>query len=196
MSSGGSNDGRRRRDRGGATAGFTMVELMVVVVIIGMIASIVTVSWSAILPRESLNAEVRRLSDVIHSARSEAIARSAEYQVVYDLESREYWMLAPFGEKGAYEPEPEERQQLMRHRLPEDLRFHSITIDDEEFDQGEQVFVRFDAVGSSNAHTVVIEQNGDPPARSTIEVLPLTGLIRFHEGIFERELVEDGDFDS
>lgn len=173
-----------------------MIELMVVTAIIGLIASIVTVSWEAILPRESLSAEVRRLSNIIQTARSEAISRSAEYQVVYDLESREYWILPPFGKEGDYEPDPEQREPLMRHRLADDLRFYSIDIDGEQYSADEQVFIRFDAVGSSNAHTVVLEQRSEVPVQSTIEVLPLTGLIRFHQGIFEREALDDGDFDE
>jgi type II secretion system protein H len=185
-----------RRAPGTGRSGFSMVELMVVVAILGLIASIVTVSWEAILPRESLSAEVRRLSNMIQTARSEAISRSAEYQVVYDLGSREYWILPPFGKEGNYEPDPEQREPLMRHQLAEDLRFYSIEIDGDEFSGDEQVFVRFDAVGSSNAHTVVLEQRAEIPVQSTIEVLPLTGLIRFHEGIFEREVLDDGDFDS
>jgi len=173
-----------------------MVELMVVVAIIGVLSGIVTLSWRAILPRESLNAEVRRLSDVIQTARSEAISRSAEYQVVYDLETSTYWLLTPFGEKGEYEPEPERRRRLLQHQLPPDIRFDTITIDGEDFNSGEEVFVRFDAVGSSNAHTIVLAQEGKTTMHRTIEVLPLTGLIRFHDGIFERAPATDGDFEE
>ncbi|MEZ5980608.1 MAG: prepilin-type N-terminal cleavage/methylation domain-containing protein, partial [Planctomycetota bacterium] len=99
----------------GSRSGFTMVELMVVAAIIGLIAGIVTVSWQAILPRETLNAEVRRLSDMIQTARSEAIARSAEYRIVYSQENSKYWLVPPFGEDGEYEPEPEKRRTLFEH---------------------------------------------------------------------------------
>lgn len=179
-----------------ARRGFTMVELMVVIAIIGVMSGVVTLSWRAILPRESLNAEVRRLSDVIQTARSEAISRSAEYRVVYNLETNTYWLLTPFGEKGEYEPEPEKRRPLLRHTLSPEISFDSITIDGESFGDNEEVFVRFDAVGSSNAHTIVLAQEGKNTLHRTIEVLPLTGLIRFHEGIYERDPASDSDFDE
>jgi len=175
--------------------GFTIVELMLVIALIGLIASIVTVSWRALLPYEELNAEVRRLSNLVQTARSEAISRSAEYQVVYDLASNEYWLLPPFGEDGRFEAEPEKRTPILRHRLTPEITFERVTIDGEEFNQDEQLFVRFDAVGSSNAHTVVLKQTGESERWFTIEVLSLTGQIRFHEGIFEREEATDGDFD-
>jgi prepilin-type N-terminal cleavage/methylation domain-containing protein len=184
-----------RRDANGRRRGFTIVELMLVVALIGLIASIVTVSWRAVLPYEELNAEVRRLSNLIQTARSEAISRSSEYQVVYDLGTREYWLLPPFGEDGSFEPEPEKRTPLLRRQLPLEISFESVTIDDERFESNEQVFVRFDAVGSSNAHTVVLKQSGEVERWFTIEILALTGQIRFHEGVFEREEVEDADFE-
>jgi type II secretion system protein H len=183
------------RARVAARAGFTIIELMLVIALIGVIASIVTVSWRAILPYEELNAEVRRLSNLVQTARSEAISRSAEYQIVYDLATNEYWLLPPFGEDGRFEAEPEKRTPILKHRFTPEITFESVTIDGEQFTQDEQLFVRFDAVGSSNAHTVVLKQTGESERWFTIEVLSLTGQIRFHEGIFEREEASDADFD-
>lgn len=186
---------RHTRTRGRAARAFTVLEMVLVVTIIGMIATVVTVSWRAVLPFEELNAEVRRLSNTLQTARTEAIGRSAEYQVEYDLATNEYWILAPFDAEGAYEPDPEKRTKISRHTLHRDIDIDKVTIDDEDFSSDEKVFVRFDAVGSSSAHSIVLKQSGKTERWFTIEVLPLTGQIRFHDGVYEREEAEDADFE-
>ncbi|MEZ5979551.1 MAG: hypothetical protein R3F34_15235, partial [Planctomycetota bacterium] len=84
---------------------------------------------------------------------------------------------------------------LFEHKLEPGISFDRIVIDGDEFAEAEEVFVRFDAVGSSNAHTVVLMQDGKVPRWFTIEVLALTGQIRFHEGEYVREEVDDADFE-
>ena len=69
----------------------------------------------------------------------------------------------------------------------------SVTIDGELYDKGE-VYVNFDALGSTNNHTVVLYQRLFDRS-FTVEVLGLTGLIKFHDGVFEREPAEEPDFD-
>jgi prepilin-type N-terminal cleavage/methylation domain-containing protein len=175
--------------------GFTLVELMVTIVILGLMAGIVSISWERLLPGESLKSAVRVLSSRIHEARTEAIARSMDFRIMYDLENHAYWLQLPYSEEGRYEPNHEDRRNVYYTELPKDLRFDSITIDGVEYSGGpDPVFVRFDPLGASNAHTIVLYQT-NRDRYHTIEVLGLTGAIRFHEGFFEREPPEDRDFD-
>lgn len=175
--------------------GFSLIELMVAVVVIGLIASVVSVSFDRILPGQRLSSAVRGISSRLHSARSEAIARAKEYQVIYNFEQDTYWMLLPFDQEGRFQPDPELRIPVNVTKLQDGIHFHEITIDGRIFNESDlEVFVRFDPLGASNDHTVTLRQE-NPERYSTIEVLGLTGLIRFHEGFFERELPTDNDFE-
>ncbi len=62
-----------------ARGGFTIIELMGVIVIMGLIGTVVMVSWQAIGPNSRLNSAVRNLSEHLASARSEAIARNHDF---------------------------------------------------------------------------------------------------------------------
>lgn len=178
----------------GARAGFSLIELMMAVLVLGLIVSVVSVSFDRILPGQQLNSAVRGISSRLHSARSEAIARAKEYQVVYNLEQDTYWMLLPFDEEGRFQPDPEKRRRVNVTKLQDGVHFHEITIDGKAYNIGDvEVFVRFDPLGASNDHTVTLRQE-NPERYSTVEVLGLTGLIRFHKDFFERDAPTDTDF--
>jgi prepilin-type N-terminal cleavage/methylation domain-containing protein len=175
-------------------SGFTMVEIMVVVVIVGLMAGIVTVSWRSTLPSAQLNSTVRVLSERINGTRADAIARNLEYRIYYDIDNDEYWVETPFAvEGGRLAHGDEERQLLFETKLEPTVSFHEITIDGETYNDG-VVYVRFDPLGASSDHLIVIHQTIFDRYFS-IEVLALTGLVRFHEGLFQREPPRDGDFD-
>ena len=182
-------DGRSRR------AGFSLVELMVVVVILGMMGAVVMVSWEALFPKTKLHAAVRNLSEHLASARSEAISRNAEFQVHYDIDADRYWVRSPYREGGGLAREEDEQRILLNETdLGEaGLDIVQVTIDDQEYLDG-PVYVRFDPLGASSAHTIQLHHEAFD-AWFTLEVLPLTGEIRFHEGIFEREVPREGEFD-
>ena len=181
--------------------GFTLVELMEVVMILGLMITLTAANWRRIVPRAQLNAAVRSLSNVLNGTRSEAIARNAEFRVLYDLDNEAYWVETPYKKTGGLaaeripgEPDPEEdlRGKIDFKELGDGVTFTSIKIDGEDYVDG-QVYVRFTPGGSSSEHTIEL-LHAATNTSYTIEVLALTGLIRFHEGSFEREEVSEEDF--
>jgi Tfp pilus assembly protein FimT len=169
---------------------------MVVVLIIGMVAGIAMVSWQMMLPRQQLNSDVRALAARIQGTRSEAIARNDEFRLYYHLDEDRYWVETPYRVGGGFvmrEVDEEQRLYVFETELSSGVEFVSVTIDDIEYANG-VVFVRFDPLAASSAHTVVLYQELFD-RYFTIEVLALTGLIKFHEGIYERPPAEDADFD-
>jgi Tfp pilus assembly protein FimT len=181
-----------------AAAGFSLIELIGILVILSMLASLTFVTWQAIVPRTELNSTVRALAATLHEARSDAIARNAEFTIEYYFEEtpehpRGYRVVTPFRrEGGGLAAADEERLAHAWQPLPEGIVFRKIVLNGEERLTG-QVIVRFDPLGGASDHSIVLEQVQFENLY-TIEVLALTGLIRFHDGEFTRQAPEEGDF--
>lgn len=173
-------------------AGFTLVELMVVIVILGLVAGVVTVSWQSLMPNQYLNSDVRVLSSRIYSARSDAVARNATFWIWYDIDANSYAIETPFAAGGGFAYTPEQRIWISETNLHDGVELSSITINGETFESG-QVPISFDPLGASVDHQIVLYQSAFE-RWFTIEVVGLTGLIKFHDGYFIREPAEDSDF--
>ncbi len=169
-------------------AGFSLVELMGVIVIIMLIGTMVSISWQAIVPREQLNSDVRSLAAALQGARSNAIARNSEFRLIYDLDNDRYRTMTPYRVGGGLwtmADDQADRQVTTWQELADGVEFSRIVVDGEEYDEGD-IYVRFDPLGTASDHTVTLLHK--PYGNTyTIEVLALTGLIRFHEGEFRRE---------
>lgn len=175
-----------------------MVEMLAVIVIMGLMATLVAINWRAILPKTELNSSVRTLADTLQSTRSEAIARNALFRVQYDLDKHRYRVNTPFkaglnGQPGGLAATEEERLSLPWSALPGSVRFSKIQIDGVDYTQG-LVYVRFDPLGAASGHTITLVQK---PTDNyyTIEVQGLTGLIDYHEGTFVRQPPREQDFE-
>jgi general secretion pathway protein H len=174
-------------------AGFTLAEMMAVLVIIGLAVGIASLSWQKILPHETLGAEVRELNAILHATRSEAIARNAEFRIQYDIDEDWYRIETPFTDDGRLAVADQERIRLPEHQLADGIEIVEVVIDDEAYTDG-QVRVFFQPSGTASDHTIVLRQELSNQEH-TIEVLALTGLIRFHEGIFRREPPKESEFE-
>jgi prepilin-type N-terminal cleavage/methylation domain-containing protein len=177
-------------------AGFTLVELMVVVIILGLIGGVALTSWASLLPNQRFNTAVRNLSEVLYDSRSRAIAQNREYRIQYDLEEDVYRVRTPFTLEGggfATTENDDERQWIRVTDLGEmGIDIVQVTIDDRKFQDG-QVDVIFYPLGASSYHTIHLRQTLFE-REFTLELLPLTGEIRLHDGPFERDPVDEGDF--
>lgn len=162
--------------------------------IIAMVSGVAYVSWQALIPNQKLNSAVRELSDVLYGTRAEAIARNREFRIYYDLDAETYRVRTPYREGGGYAVADDEPHLWVddANLAEAGLTIESVTIDDRVYTDG-VVYVRFDPLGASSYHVIVLRQ--ELFDRSfTIEVLPITGEIRFHDGYYERDQAEERDF--
>jgi Tfp pilus assembly protein FimT len=172
---------------------------MLVLVTLGLLATVVYVSWEALLPRTRLNTAVRQLAATIQETRSDAISRGVPFEIEYYFEADEthplgYRVVTPFraGGEGGLAAWDEDRLALEWTRLPDGVEFQSITVNGSVVTQG-RCQVHFDSRGSASDHAIVLVQRPYDNLY-TIEVQALTGLIQFHDGEFRRETPEDKDF--
>lgn len=180
-------------------AGFTIVEILVVVAIAGLMVGVVSISMEALVPGERLNASIRELASELSRARTEAISRNMEFRVEYDQTNNRYRVVTPFAIGGGTvrtfdDPEDDEQRYFGPWKdLNPGVAFKRIVIGGVEH-VGTTCFVRFDPLGAASDHSVILTQPAFENA-FTIEVLPLTGLIRMHAGEYLRDFPNDGDFD-
>ena len=187
-----SNLGSKPRSR----RGFTVAELAIVIVIIGMLTYTVSISFEAMVPGERLNSSVRSIAATLREARREATTRNKDFYLLYDLDEHRYRMVTPFLKGGGlfiqgFHAE-EDRYRTAWQPLKEGVEIERVVLSGELYEAG-QVLVRFDPSGSASEHYVVLSQ---PRYDNlfTVEASALTGEIRFHSGLYERPKPEDSDF--
>ena len=184
---------RLARRTTGRRSGFSLTELLIVVAILGMIAGVVIMGGGTMIPGAQLSQVVHTLAAEMYGARSEAISRGHTHHIVYDLDAGAYHILTPFRSGGGLARTEEERVPGQRRELPRGIEFTRVLVDGVEYTEG-KVMVRFDPLGTVSGHSVLLTQ-GQFEAQYTLEVLPLTGMIRFHDGEFMREPPSEGDFE-
>lgn len=182
-----------------ARAGFSLIELMGVIVVLGLMAGMVAISWQSVLPRAELNRAVRDLSSQLYTVRSDAISRKARFEVQYSFSSTEnrplgYRVVSPFRAdgRGGLAGRDEERLAFEWQELPDSVKFNRVRVNGQDIREG-VVSVFFDPLGTSTDHLIILEQMPEG-ALFTIEVLALTGDFRLHEGEFVREPPLEADF--
>jgi general secretion pathway protein H len=81
---------KRRDNPVSRTAGFTLLELLVVLAIAGLLATLVPAAVPAVVPGVKARMAAYDLASTLRDARSLAISRSTPVDVLFDLESASY----------------------------------------------------------------------------------------------------------
>jgi len=82
MPTSGTGNSKRRAARV-ASAGFTLLELLIVVAIIGLLAQAVALSWRALGNDREVEQETGRLSSMIDLLREEALMQTRDYGIMF-----------------------------------------------------------------------------------------------------------------
>ncbi|MEZ5965764.1 MAG: prepilin-type N-terminal cleavage/methylation domain-containing protein [Planctomycetota bacterium] len=98
------------RDRAhGPAGGFTLIELMIVVAIVGVVVRIALLNMGAFVPATILNGECKQMRAHLDFLRSEARLRSQWCALELDLDNHRYrYVLAPERKLASYEEDVKE----------------------------------------------------------------------------------------
>lgn len=159
--------GKAHLNRGG----FTLLELILVLLMMALIAGLTTPFVMSTLDRIRLDSEVRNVASALRYARSEAIARKIRFTFNADIESGRYWLAGPAG-----------GDALQARVLDQGIRFKQFTNEQETRTDGTFV-IHFFPQGNSSGGTIHLEVAGQDADETgyVIRVSPVTGTPRIEQ---------------
>ncbi|MBL7020510.1 MAG: GspH/FimT family pseudopilin [Nitrospinaceae bacterium] len=79
----------------GEADGFTLLELVLVLLLMGLIAGLTLPFVASTLDRLKLQSEVRQIASALQFARSEAISKKTLFTFNIDIDKNQYWLAMP-----------------------------------------------------------------------------------------------------
>lgn len=178
--------------------GFTLIELIVVVVILGVLVTTIVTNLDFLTPKHRLRAAARKLASILELLRYRAASDGLPYKMIYDLRNSEYWVKTPekIEDKGETKVKIES-QKVFWTSLDEEIKIKDVTTCDGSIVEGGKVTVYISPTGTATRHIVhlINEKN----MQISITLNPFTGDARTAEG-YEKlkqyeELKDEGDYD-
>jgi len=145
--------------------GFTLIEIVSVLVLIVLLMSLVTPFVMTTLDRIQGDSSVRKLASILSSARSQAVATKTSMVFQGNLDQDQYWVIDPQTEKSSEVMELDRKIQFSE--------FH----DGEESLHGGIFSVTFYPLGNTSGGMILLEPSdagGDAPS-FILTIDPVTG---------------------
>lgn len=176
-------------------AGFTLIELIVVLVVIGLLLAFSPLALDFLVAEKELDSEVTRLATLVDLVKTQAVLDQAKYAMHYDTENHRYAIQPPDEvTQETDDPDAEPVKVLVLdeevdtatldwHQLPD-----GITL---EFYEGRKQLrgafaVTFSPTGTVPFHTLVMESNRisslEEEDRTRTVKVSFTGLVSFARG--------------
>lgn len=149
------------------TLGFTMLEMMIIVVIIGIAAAMAAPTFFAGVPRLKARTEARNVLSLLRLARSNAISNGSQYGVFVDIANRQYLFFKDIANPGSMIYEPADSIISGPESIPVDVAVLSSS-----FAGNSVVFLPTGGASQSGNFTFDISGGG---ALYTVSVLASTG---------------------
>ena len=178
----------------GRALGFTLIELVVVVLIVGLMATLAVTRMDFLVPKYRLRAAARGVGSLAKQARVRAAATGKDVYLEMDLSRGLYWLLVAFPKEPEPGQEPDfsalEYAPILQHELPDGVQFHDVVLGPEQKVDRAQARVRISPFGASD-HVIVNLRNEDD-RRMSVRMNGFTGHLSFAEEYREAEqLLQD-----
>ena len=171
--------------------GYTLIEMMVVILIITLIMALAVTRIDFLVPKYRLRAATRETASILKQARARAAATGRDVYVRIHLSEGTYELLVPQQKESTLFippdtppeliPPPEyEFEALLQSRLPEETQFVNVILGsepDQTITSG-SALIRITPYGAGD-HVLVNFQLEE--RRAAIRVNGLTGLVSFYE---------------
>lgn len=155
----------------GNTKGFTLLEVVLVLVFIGLVAGLTTPFLMSTLDRIKHQTETRKLKSALQFTRSEAITRKTVFTFNGDIDARQYWIAA------------KEKTRSPRIRtLAPGYTMAYVTGDEETIERG-KFSINFFPRGNSNGGAIRVTRRPSDKSDTIYEITidAITGTSRINQ---------------
>ncbi|MDX1775190.1 MAG: prepilin-type N-terminal cleavage/methylation domain-containing protein [Desulfobulbales bacterium] len=158
----------------GNARGYTLIELIVVIVILGLVFGLTVPKFKQAVSRDSLDSSVLRIIGLVEDLRESAISNQVSYLLNFDLREKKLWAFA-----SNVSEEEQEHAKERAARLPDDVEIEDIWT----WTNGrlyEEATIRFSKKGYIEQSMIHLES--EDGRQLTLELTPFLGSIIIHEG--------------
>jgi prepilin-type N-terminal cleavage/methylation domain-containing protein len=178
------------------SSGFTLIELVVVMLIVGLIFGLAITRLDFMVPKYRIRGAARDVAAVLKQGKARAAASGKDVFFECDLSAGRYWLLAAFPRNAetadlkTADPKDVEYQPVFLRLLPDGVQFTDIILGDKEKIASGRMRLRLSPFGVSN-HAIVNLKNTDGQELA-LKMNGFTGLIFFADHHLDAdELLED-----
>lgn len=168
----------------GGAKGFTLIEIMVVVVIVAALFTFTIPSLSGVNENNRLRASVRELTNLMKYARTEAVFNARTTQVFLDTEQHEYWLDLRNPADNRRNSDKLKTTMERRRELEKNVAFEAVNAVEKNILKSGTIAIDFYPDGTASP-TLISLRNIKGETRYTLEVLKSTGLIEISKADLE-----------
>jgi general secretion pathway protein H len=155
----------------GKPNGFTLLEMVLVLLLMGLFAGLTLPFVVSTLDRIKLQSEVRQISSAIQFTRSEAISRKTLFTFNVDIEKNQYWLAIPKQEEVTQSKPIDETVQVIDYQRADE------TLTEGTFE------ILFYPRGNSSGGTIRFKSTDDKDEENiyAVTIDPITGKPRISQ---------------
>jgi type II secretion system protein H len=157
--------------------GFSLIELMVVLVILSLSISLITPSLSRFLRTVELKGAAKKVSGILRYCRSEAVNKGFVHQVLFDSNMKQISVQSIASTETKKEEEVKKEEELSKkvYTLPDGIEIKKVDVTSVQNPQ-DLPTIEFYPNGGSNGGSILLDSQGRNGFR--IEVHFLTGIVK------------------
>lgn len=160
--------------------GFTLLEAVMVIVILGVLAAAVVPNLDGLSPKYRLRAAARNAASTISWTRSLSGGTGEAHGIYYNLSEQYYEIFEPPLEEDDPELPFSERPRLTPSFLPDGVRIIRVVFPDGRYESSDEVFVLLDPFGNEGSHILWIQNEEERTISVTFNAM--LGVVDFHDG--------------